>query len=756
MRKAFSKRISFAILGLIMIFTLMACDPAEDPIDPIDPVDPITFVVEFNSNEGSDVSSITVEENDAVSKPADPTKEGYEFVYWYLDDENVEFNFSTEITENITLNALWEEEEPVGPTEEELILLDVEDFNQFEDEPITVSDLALPSKGENGTNFTWSTSDKTAVTSRGVIIPNPIGGQDKTATLYLVAKNGATTLTYTYEILIPAKSESVITSTVSLPFESLTQEYVVEEGTLLTYYVDNGHVPYVNLQDYMNLLNGFVYSDEIEYLYDSLTDELTMTYEVTYDNDTEDPADDETYVYTALLNFTDNTITVEDMDFFGGYVQSTGTDYSAGLTYLDEMYIEEGETVVFDLGAYRFDMIYDDGAYVMPLHIINLLFAGSSYYNVYYNGEGYKGIYAFGDEPEPFRESSLNSTKTPADVKLAAFDAFAFTLDYLYGLKKANSVETYYDQLNVKVEDFLSPISVYINRAYSDFVLDNLDELHSSMIYTSVYNSVEGDTPGISLQDLGPRVKAWYDVLFDGVQVGINARWGSDSNIPPYRIIEDTNTAVIYLDGFVTKSVDDDDTVVDSDDYMRDAIDAMFLENPNIENIVVDLSYNTGGNIGALYRVLGYVTENPIAVHYQDPLTNEKQTYWVEVATTARTDINWYFMTSKVTFSAANLMTAIGKYQDIATIIGSTSGGGASSIIPVILPDGSVYQLSSLNVLSYRTGSDVDGWTYYDIEHGVEPDYFLDVADLYNDEAIQALIESIQDGTATPFETSTE
>lgn len=751
MKKAFIKRISFLTLGFIMIFTLIACDPSEDPVDPVDPVDPTTYLVEFNTNEGSAISSITVEENDLATEPTDPTKEGYVFVYWYLDDENTEFSFSTQITENITLNALWEEEEPAGPTEEDLILLDVEAFSQFEDGPIAVNDLALPSRGENGTTFTWTTSDSTAVTTKGVIIPNPIGGQDKTATLNLVAKNGDTRLTYSYNILIPAKSESVITSTILLPFESLTEEYVVQAGDLLTYFVDNGNVPYVNLQDYMNLLDGFVYADEIEYLYDDLTSVLTMTYEVTYDNDTEDLSDDETYIYTALLNFTDNTITIEDMDFFSGYVQSTGTDYSAGLTYLDDMYIEEGETVVFDLGAYRFDMIHDDGAYVMPLHIINLLFATSSYYNVYYNGDGYKGIYAFGEEAETFRTSSLNSTTASADMKLAAFDTFAFTLDHIYGIREANGIETYYDQLYVDVEDFLSTIKVYVNRAYSDFVLDNLDELHSSMIYTSVFNGADGETPGISLLDLGPRVKSWYDVLFD-VQDGIDARWGSDANIPPYRIIEGTNTAVIYLDGFVTKSVDDDDTVVDSDDYMRDAINAMFLDNPNIENIVVDLSYNTGGNVGALYRVLGYVTENPIAVSYQNPLSNEKYTYWVEVETTAITDVNWYFLTSKVTFSAGNLMAAIGQYQDVATIIGSTSGGGASSIIPVILPDGSVYQVSSVNILSNRTGSDEDGWVYEDIEYGVEPDYYLDVADLFNDAAIQALIESILDGTATPYE----
>ena len=750
MSQTFLKKFSFSIFMLLLIFTLVACDPEETPEDPIDPVDPVTYVVTFDTNGGGEVASQTIEENKTATLPQAPEKEGFNFVYWYLDDENVAFDFLTVITEDVTLFALWEEKIPEGPTEEELIMLDIEAFESFEGLIVTTSSLELPSKGENGTVLSWSSSDPTAITRRGIVIPNPIGGEDKQVTLTLNTRNGDTRLTFTYDLVVKAKTESVITSEVELPFESTTNEYTVANGTLLTYYVDEGHVPYVNLQDYMNLLNGFVYSDEIEYLFDAETQVLTMTYDVTYDNDTEDPLDDETYTYTALLDFVENTITVDDMAFFSGYVQSTGTNYSEGLSYLDEMYIEDGDQVVFDLDAYRFDMIYDDGAYVMPIHIINLLFAGSSYYNVYYHVDGYKGIYAFGEEPETFRTSVANDTSVPADVQLATFDAFAFTLDYLYGLKKTNSVVTYYDQLYANVQGFLGVSTSTINNAYSDFVLENLDELHSSMIYTTVYDDVEGETPSLSILDLGPRVKSWYDVLFS-VQDAIDARW-PDGNIPPYRIIE--NTAIIYLDGFVTKSVDDDESVVDSDDYMRDAIEAMFIENPNIENIVVDLSYNTGGNLGALYRVLGYVTENPIEVNYQDPLTNEKQTYWVEVATNAVQNVDWYFLTSKVTFSAANLMAAIGKYQGIATIIGSTSGGGASSIIPVILPDGSIYQLSSLNVLSYREGSDVDGWTYNDIEYGVEPDYFLAVSDLYKDQAILDLINAIKDGTATPYASS--
>ena len=51
----------------------------------------------------------TVLEGEKAVKPADPTREGYEFAGWFTDEElKNEFDFDTEITANITLYAKWE------------------------------------------------------------------------------------------------------------------------------------------------------------------------------------------------------------------------------------------------------------------------------------------------------------------------------------------------------------------------------------------------------------------------------------------------------------------------------------------------------------------------------------------------------------------------------------------------------------------------------------------------------------------------
>ena len=82
-----------------------------------------TFVVTFDSDGGSEVESQEVEDGETAEKPEDPTKEGFTFKGWQLDGED--FDFSTPITGDITLKAVWEEvkeeepEEPEEPTPDE-------------------------------------------------------------------------------------------------------------------------------------------------------------------------------------------------------------------------------------------------------------------------------------------------------------------------------------------------------------------------------------------------------------------------------------------------------------------------------------------------------------------------------------------------------------------------------------------------------------------------------------------------------------
>jgi len=64
------------------------------------------YTVTFDSDGGSAVAAQTVEDGKTATKPADPTKEGYTFVGWYLGSDK--YDFSKPVTGNITLTAKWE------------------------------------------------------------------------------------------------------------------------------------------------------------------------------------------------------------------------------------------------------------------------------------------------------------------------------------------------------------------------------------------------------------------------------------------------------------------------------------------------------------------------------------------------------------------------------------------------------------------------------------------------------------------------
>ena len=63
------------------------------------------YIVTFNTNGGSNVIKQEVKKDSKVTKPSNPTKDGYIFINWLLDGK--EYNFDTKITNNITLVAKW-------------------------------------------------------------------------------------------------------------------------------------------------------------------------------------------------------------------------------------------------------------------------------------------------------------------------------------------------------------------------------------------------------------------------------------------------------------------------------------------------------------------------------------------------------------------------------------------------------------------------------------------------------------------------
>ncbi len=68
------------------------------------------YKVIFDTDGGSVLNALEIEDGKLISMPDTPTRDGYEFVGWMLGDEL--YDFSEEVSEDITLKAAWKKIDP--------------------------------------------------------------------------------------------------------------------------------------------------------------------------------------------------------------------------------------------------------------------------------------------------------------------------------------------------------------------------------------------------------------------------------------------------------------------------------------------------------------------------------------------------------------------------------------------------------------------------------------------------------------------
>lgn len=71
--------------------------------------EPKKYTITFNSNEGSYVANQIIEEGESVIEPEIPIREGYEFIGWFINEQ--EYNFDSTVEKNMTLTAKWEKDQ---------------------------------------------------------------------------------------------------------------------------------------------------------------------------------------------------------------------------------------------------------------------------------------------------------------------------------------------------------------------------------------------------------------------------------------------------------------------------------------------------------------------------------------------------------------------------------------------------------------------------------------------------------------------
>jgi len=516
-----------------------------------------------------------------------------------------------------------------------------------------------------------------------------------------------------------------------------SSEFDIKATTLKTYFYKGGNVPLVDFKEYVNTLEGFVKNQGLSWNL-SKNGNYEEVYYKSYG-----------FKYYLKVNWEKNLITISDLGVTSHNYPYAETDYGSHLKYTGGDWSSQ-DLMEFDLNEYDMDILYVNGKVLIPQSIINIFYGSDHYQNVIYNGDSF----IFTDGPSlSDLESSKNGTTCPTDVREASVGTFLFTLDYFYGLKSYKGISSFKSFIGNELLQKLksNDPSVYFD-AYYEILQKKLNEFHTNIMSGSVYHPYEF-TRTINLNDSEKSGSNWINdgAVTEEIKTAYATAFGEDESIVRYQ----GNTAMITFHGFTvapTSEIKNSDGSYKDDAYTKDTY-ALFLKTMNeiknkggVKNVILDVTLNGGGNVGSMYEVLGFLTNQDLTIYGSDTLNNFSYLNCYAVDTDndgdfedddAFTDFKYSILTSHYTFSAANDFAAIAKNMGIAKIIGQRSGGGMCSVLPCVLPDGTYYRISSNNQGNMYINDEL-----VEIESGIAPDTELTMDQMFDLEYLNTLVNA--------------
>ncbi len=464
-----------------------------------------------------------------------------------------------------------------------------------------------------------------------------------------------------------------------LSIVDVATEYDIEGIILNTYsHKDDIGISYVNIEEFIEFLKGGIIDLNVD-----KADTLHISHTILVDDDIDIVGSDE-YTYEIIMDSNTNNISFNDFDIFDILNVGMESEYLTDIIMVDLHVPNQNYDYEIDLNQYDLEIVLYEDDYYIPLYLANLFFSGS-YMNVYeMNDEIYliDNFSNFSDLTNKFEshEYDINHIKNHTTKYLALY------FDHFYGLKDFHNVRSYQDELSYFNIDKQTTVDAFY-RQIDKFLLRR-DDLHTSLV-TAGYRNKNYVNSNIYLKD--EKINGYIDTYID-------CKCYNRNEEITYGI--DDNTMVITINSF---SLD-----------TKDIIAPIMEESRNYEDIVFDLTCNSGGSLAGVLEVLVYLTDQPIPISYLNPATDTEVIEYYQSATSKYIENNYYLRTSEVTFSAANLFASIFKDMNLGPIMGTNTSGGAAAINYTVLPDGAII-VSSSNMVFMNEGKEI-------IEGGIDVD----------------------------------
>lgn len=617
--------------------------------------------------------------------------------------------------------------------------MDLISFADGDSAELVTQDIELE-KELDGYIIDWKILPSTAISSEGKITKST---SERSVTLYayLLDENDKKVSTRKLSVKLEAEEKEEVVfepHAGTLPFETVGFDIFTEPKEAVPVYYFEEDVPSISVRNFFEMMQGQLDFEVIEDKYEDESEGVVYDYKKYidyeykegvvylaavieyYEEGTETLVEEENY--KIEIDGNTNKVNIHEYDFFNAIDRikqegEVGTDMKLRFGNTTRTTELEGP-LVMDLTKYDLEMkIHEDDVW-MPIPVISQIILNNIYHDVYYNGNkifSYDLSEYMGDHYTTIsyhlnKNNAVGRTMSQA-IKELTYNQLRMNFDLFYGNKEALGAGGYEKYLSKYKDDIINGDKVDHYRAIADLIA-SLDDPHSSKVVDGFYASSDESfgTKGI----IGPRNQAINDAAIALGEFGDDGYFVSST----FRVTisEDKKTAIIRFDGF------DHDTT----SLMEEAFEEKIATVETIENVIFDVSSNLGGIVGRAWEVLGFMVPDGEPFLYSDynPLTTEGTTTEI-YADTKYYDYNYFIITSPASFSSGNMFPTLAQDNNLATIIGFRSGGGASSIISWVLPTGTIYRVSSNNVFARKVVTEVEGETvvsYESHEYGVEPD----------------------------------
>ena len=525
------------------------------------------------------------------------------------------------------------------------------------------------------------------------------------------------------------------------------------------YFLDGvDDLPYLEIDD----LGELIYFMNTE-----ISEDPNYVLTSTYDNDVVTFERDSGY--SATFDFAKDSISFNDYNAFlhNSYdttlidmLAEPGLDENGDaqlfLRDKEKSFDRYGDVKVFDLQSYGIDLVREGDSYYVPLQTANdIFFYPAQQIGFLFNGQALflaKDNNLFSYSEGDFTELAELYYDAPT-AKLSdtmaeyGYQELCMMLDNLYGLKGPHDIKSFGQTFwEIGFDEVLSGSdAAESDRALKQFIEYYLDDLHSAFNEYSAFGGAQQFT-----RNTGPANLKFDEnvALYEGAR-----KAAYEDGCPAYEEIG--NTAYITFDTFESEyyaqafyeGMENGELPDDTIGLIIYAHQQITREGSPIENVVLDLSNNTGGAVDAAIFVLGWLLgDAPFSVKDMSTGAMSTSVYRADVNLDRVFDENdtvsdkkLYCLISPVSFSCGNLVPAALKSSQKVTLLGRTSGGGSCIVQPVSSAWGTVFQISGAQRMSFlKNGS------FYDIDQGIDPDCYIDdIAHFYDREALTDYINGL-------------